>query len=99
MVRRGLHEMATHGLSLDAFESQADRDEGIYGDHLRRILVLLARDEALCDVVRGILRGEPSPDEESFYRLRSSGVMTGDSAQDVRPRCRLYHTYLSRHLL
>jgi hypothetical protein len=25
--------------------------------------------------------------------------MAGDSARDVRPRCRLYETYLKRHLL
>src|SRR5205085_6717773 len=43
LVRRGLHEMVSEHVSLDAFETVADRDEGPYGDHLRRILVLLAR--------------------------------------------------------
>jgi class 3 adenylate cyclase len=99
LVRRGLHEMVSHGLDLPTFERQADRDEGIFGDHLRRILVLLARNPELCDVVRMILRGQPCPTQESFYRLRSAGVMGGDSARDVRPRCRLYATYLERHLL
>jgi tRNA A-37 threonylcarbamoyl transferase component Bud32 len=99
LVRRGLHEMATGGLGLDAFEAVADHDEGPFGDHLRRILVLLARDPALGEVVRRVLRGEPCPTMEDFYRLRSAGVMAGDSARDVRPRCRLYETYLRRHLL
>jgi hypothetical protein len=99
LARRGFHEMTTNNLELDAFEALADRDEGPFGDHLRRILVLLARDPALCEVVRGVLRGEPCPTVEDFYRLRSAGVMAGDSAQDVRPRCQLYATYLKRHLL
>jgi serine/threonine protein kinase len=99
LVRRGFHEMTTNNLDLAAFEALADRDEGPFGDHLRRILVLLARDPALCDVVRGVLRGEPCPTVEDFYRLRSAGVMAGDSAQDVTPRCQLYATYLKRHLL
>jgi hypothetical protein len=99
LVRRGLHEMTTGGLGLDAFEAVADQDEGPFGDHLRRILVLLARDPALADVVRAVLRGGPCPAVEDFYRLRSAGVMAGESAQDVRPRCRLYETYLKRHLL
>ncbi|MFL6332185.1 MAG: AAA-like domain-containing protein [Pyrinomonadaceae bacterium] len=99
LVRRGLHEMATGNMSLDAFEAVADHDEGPFGDHLRRILVLLARDPALGEVVRRVLRGEPCPTTEDFYRLRSAGVMAGDSARDVRPRCRLYETYLKRHLL
>jgi hypothetical protein len=98
LVRRGLHEMVTAPMDLPAFEAQADQDEGIYGDHLRRILVLLARDEALCGVVRGVLRGEPCPTADSFYRLRSAGVMGGASARDARLRCRLYESYLSRHL-
>jgi hypothetical protein len=99
LVRRGLLEMVTHDLDISAFEAQADRDEGIFGDHLRRMLVLLARDPDLYEVVRGVLLRRPCPTPESFYRLRSAGLMAGTSQQDVRPRCRLYETYLSRHLL
>ena len=99
LVHRGLHDMETQNMSLDAFEDLADRDEGPFGDHLRRILVLLARDPALGEVVKDILRGRPCTTTESFYRLRSAGVMSGDSARDARPRCQLYATYLERHLL
>jgi hypothetical protein len=97
-VQRGLHEMAAHGISITALEAQADRDEGIFGDHLRRMLVLLVRDPQLCEVVSGVLRGRPCPTPESFYRLRGAGVLAGDSAQNVWPRCQLYATYLERHL-
>jgi hypothetical protein len=99
LVRRALHEMVSQQLSFDVLERQADRDEGIFGDHLRRMLVLLARDPALTEVVRGILQGMPAPNPESFYRLRSAGLMTGTSPVDVHPRCRLYATYLQRHLV
>jgi len=99
LVRQGLLEMVTHGLSIADLEAQADRDEGMYGDHLRRMLVLLVKDPELCDVLRGVLAGKPCPTPESFYRLRSAGVIAGDSAHDVRPRCPLYATYLKRHLL
>jgi DNA-binding SARP family transcriptional activator len=98
LVRRGLHEMATRGLEIGALEAQADRDEGIFGDHLRRMLVLLAREPELCAAVREVLRGQPCPTAESFHRLRSAGVLTGESAQDVWPRCQLYRNYLERHL-
>lgn len=99
LVRRGLHELATRGVDLETFEAEADHDEGIFGDHLRRILVLLARDPELTEIVRGVLRSEPCPTPESFYRLRSAGVMHGTSQNDVRPRSRLYALYLKRHLL
>jgi hypothetical protein len=99
LVRRGLHEMVTTGMDIGGFEAQADRDEGIYGDHLRRILVLLARDPERLEITRAALRGEGCPTAESFYRLRSAGVMVGSTTRDVRPRCQLYASYLSRHLL
>jgi hypothetical protein len=99
LVRRGLHEMNQHKIRLDVLEERAPLDEGIYGDHLRRILVLLARDPALTEIVKTILQGQPCPTAESFYRLRSSGIMRGTSQSDVQPRCQLYAIYLSRHLL
>ena len=63
------------------------------------MLVLLVKDPGLCDAVRDVLRGGPCPTPESFYRLRSAGVMAGESAREARPRCRLYEAYLTRHLL
>jgi hypothetical protein len=99
LAGRGLREMVTHDLSIAAFEAQADRDEGVFGDHLRRMLVLLVKEPELCDVVRGVLRGQPCPSQDSFYRLRTSGILAGESSRDARPRCQLYATYLERHLL
>jgi hypothetical protein len=99
LVRRGLYEMSTGGASFVAFEAQAGREEGAYGAHLLRLLVLLARSPDLTEVVRGILSGQPCPAPESFYRLRSAGILVGTSPYDARPRCQLYATYLKRHLL
>ena len=98
LVRRGLQEMASRMIGIADFEAQADRDEGIFGDHLRRILVLMAKDPALTDVVRGLLRGQPCPTPESFYRLRSAGVIIGGSQSESKFRCQLYASYLKRHL-
>jgi hypothetical protein len=98
LVRRGLHELATHGLDITTFEARAGTDHWIFGDHLRRMLVLLTRDPELCEVVRALLQGRPCPTPESFYRLWSAGVVTGDSEEDARLRCPLYATYLRRHL-
>ena len=47
----------------------------------------------------GSRSGEPCPTMDSFYRLRSAGLVSGDTAREVRMRCRLYENYLKRHLL
>jgi DNA-binding winged helix-turn-helix (wHTH) protein len=99
LVRRGLHEMAGRGITLEALEAEADRDDGPFGDHLRRLLASLAQDAALTEVVRAVLRDQGSPTAESFYRLRSAGVLSGDAARLARPRCALYASFLARHLL
>jgi hypothetical protein len=98
LVNRGLYEMAENHLDLTAFEEQAAGEDGLFGDHLRRIIILLTKDSALCDDVRRVLSGRPGLSPQSFYRLRAAGVMAGESPQDVRPRCPLYATFLKNQL-
>jgi AAA domain-containing protein/TIR domain-containing protein len=99
LARRGLQDLAKHGVNMDAFEKSAARDDGPFGDHLRRMLVLLAKDAELSAAVRSVLEGKPAMSRESFFRLRSAGVMSGDSAEEARLRCGLYADYLKRQML
>lgn len=99
LVRRALHEMAVQSIGLEALAAQLDLDGGIFGDHLRRNLVLLGKDLALTEAVREVLRGKRPISHEDFYRLRSAGLMAGIGPADVRLRCELYLRFLTRHLL
>ncbi len=99
LARRGLQELTKAGVTTDAFENSAGRDDGPFGDHLRRMLVLLAKDADLSAAVRSVLQGKPNMSRDSFYRLRSAGVMAGDSAEEARMRCGLYADYLKRQML
>jgi hypothetical protein len=98
LSHRGLYELVTSGLDVAAWEQRAPSDEGVFGDHLRRMLVLLSQDGELCDAVRAVLGGGPCPSAEAFYRLRSAGILAGESARDARLRCQLYSDYLQQHL-
>ncbi len=98
-MRRALHEMAGRGLRFAPFAERADSDDWIFGEHLRRMVVLLARDPDLSLALSEVLRGQPCPTHESFYRLRSAGVLVGGSGQAARPRCELYARYLARRLV
>lgn len=99
LVRRGLHEMVRHGVRIAEFRAAAARDGGIYKDHLRRIVLSLHRDPALCAAVRGMLLGESLPSDEAFSRLRSAGLLCGEAPEVGTFRCELYRLYLTRHLL
>jgi hypothetical protein len=98
LVRRALNELAQGHIRFEALAAEADRDEGIFGDHLRRMLVMLAKDTELTEVVRGVLQGRPCPNVGSFYRLRSGGLLRGDAMPEARLRCEIYASYLKRHL-
>jgi hypothetical protein len=98
LTRRGLNAMRSQGLDIAYIEAQAEEEEGLFGDPLRRMLVALRQDAGLCAAMRSILQGNACPDVESFYRLRSAGIILGNSTQNAQPRCHLYRRYLERHL-
>ena len=97
LVNRALSELSDRSVTFEQLLAGAVRDEGIFSDHLRRIIVMLAKDQELGDVVSGLLQGRPCP-AASFYRLRSAGVVNGDSPAQVLIRCELYAQYLKAHL-
>lgn len=98
LTHLGLHQLVTRGLSLAGLKRLAHQEDALFGDHLRRMLRLLSREEELLHAVRELLSGRPCPAGEEFYRLWSAGVVVGDSAYDARLRCGLYAAYLERHL-
>ena len=95
--------MAESDLGIVALEAQADRDDGVFGDHLRRMLGSLMsagpQDSHMSDAVRTVLKGGGGLAMESFYRLRSAGILTGNSPNDAELRCGLYRMYLAGRLL
>lgn len=98
LIRRGFNEIVAHHLPFAEFLKIAYHDEGPFGDHLRRIVMLISKETNLAAVVRGVLTGKPCPDYDSFYRLRGLGVLVGESKDKVHLRCELYAHYLKEHL-
>jgi DNA-binding SARP family transcriptional activator len=93
LVRRGLNELAK-GVDLATLESSADHEESPFSDHLRRLQFLLNREKDLELAVRDLLRNRSCPVGAPFYRLRSAGVILGDTPESAHLRCGLYFRYL-----
>ncbi len=98
LVRRGLRAMVAKQMPLDVLDAEADHENGLFADHLRRMLHPIYRDQTLVEAVACLLRDAPLPPDDSFYRLRSAGVIVGSSADDARLRCDLYRRFLVRRL-
>lgn len=62
------------------------------------MLASLAQDQTLLQAMIAVISCGLCPSDESFYRLRSAGLIAGDSANDARPRSKLYAAYLKEHL-
>lgn len=100
LTRRGLDELtANSGLAFAQFAKEAGRDEGVYGDHLRRMYLSLCQDKTLVKGIQVLLEGGAQLSAEIFYRLRTAGLVQGDSLAEVDIRCRVYEEYLRLHLL
>jgi DNA-binding winged helix-turn-helix (wHTH) protein len=98
LAQRGLYEIYQHKTSLAALEQNAIREDGPFGDHLNRLLISLQQDRDLLQELRGLLLSGSSLSNSAFYRLRSAGVLSGETADEPRPRCDLYSRYLKKHL-
>lgn len=96
LVRRALHEMARRGVGFPAVAAEASQEGGLFGDHLRRLARLLQQDSELAQSVQAVLHRGRCPDEQSFYRLRSAGVLRGEQSDRAELRCQLYREYLLR---
>jgi DNA-binding winged helix-turn-helix (wHTH) protein len=99
LVQRALYELHEGAFDLATLAAQAAHDEGPFGEHLRRLLVSLTRDAELCAAVSGVLAGRTDLSLAHFYRLRSAGVLVGETANAARLRCALYENFLRRHLI
>ena len=99
LAQRGFQALVEHGLDFPTLEATAAEEDGPYGDHLRRILVLLAQNKERCSAVSDLLSGRSTPDAETFYHLRTAGLLIGSSMQNAQFRNDLYAAYLRRHLL
>lgn len=89
LVQRSLYEVA-RGMSLTTLETEGERDGGLFDDHLRRLFVVLGRAPELVEAIRHLLTGSALPSPDAFYRLRSAGILAGNSSHEPRFRCRLY---------
>lgn len=98
LVRAGLDQAANGADEVERLLATADSDEGIFRDHLRRLLLAVSRTSNLVEVLRAMIAGQGFPKPDDFYRLRAAGILAGAAPQQARFRCPLYASYFARQL-
>jgi len=92
LVRRALYLVASGQMDAEAFLANATRDDGPFGDHLRRHLFRFRDKPDLRQAMAQILAHNTCPDDLLFFRLRGAGLARR-AGSAVVPRYGLYTTY------
>jgi hypothetical protein len=99
LVRQALFTMSTGDFSLSQLNGVASEEKGPFGDHLRSYSWRLRSEKGLMESLKEILRKGSCEFETHFLRLRSSGLIKGESASRAQLRCKIYKDYFQRHFL
>ena len=94
LVRCILNELITRNLAFEDLPSYIEKNETVLTDHLKRIFLMLSRDESIVKTIKKFLQHQEIESYNHFLRLRSGGVLIG-SQERPRFRCQLYENYLS----
>ncbi|WP_254173782.1 AAA-like domain-containing protein [Planktothrix pseudagardhii] len=100
LVRKALYEMARSRLTLEEFIKISPTEEGLYSDHLRRLLFNLNQNDGeLAKAMKRVVASEnPVRLEGNLgFKLRSMGLVKF-RGNDVIPLCNLYRLYFSDRL-
>ena len=97
LVRRALYLVASGQTSPEALIASAARDDGPFGDHLRRHLFRFRDKPELRKAMAQIVAHNTCSDDLLFYRLRGAGLVQRAGAALV-PRYGLYATYFRERL-
>jgi len=98
LVRQALYELVSNSIVVADLLASAATDDGPFGGHLQSYLLRFREHADLIQPMKAVLLTGECPDDVSFYRLRSIGLVRGPDRKHVQPRCGLYNQYLGARL-
>ncbi len=98
LSRQALYLLSTDKVTAQQLEQQVARQDGPFGDHLRRLSSIVGQSQALRDALLQILGNNKCQNEHSFQRLSAAGLVTGADRNHAQLRCRLYKDYFRHNL-
>jgi hypothetical protein len=98
LTRRALDLLAAGTLDFGTLIETADRDDGPFADHLKRVLFAVSQAPDVLDTLRSTLSFVPISDSDAVQRLIAAGVLRETPEGKATVACDLYAQYLARHL-
>jgi len=98
LVRRAFEQLAWGDMDFATLIESADRNDGPFGDHLKRLLVAVSQFPEVVSALRSSLNAPVFTDADAVQRLVAAGVLREDLDSNAIPACDLYALYLDRYL-
>ncbi len=98
LVRQSLYAIARNGWDINQLRTEAVKETGPFGDHLRQWVWRLRENRDLQDELRNVVSHRRCQDENRFIRLKAAGLVQGETRNNVTLRCHLYELYFKDHL-
>jgi hypothetical protein len=98
LTRRALDVVKRGVMDLPTLLANADRDDGPFGDHLKRILVAVSQLPEVMAALRSSLDSPQLREVDGLHRLVSAGVMYQTGDNKLAYSCELYRRYLQGHM-
>jgi len=99
LVQVALDRLSTGDMDLATFLEVADRDDGPFGDHLRRLLSTIEPFSDVKSALRSSLDLADRANLESLERLIAAGILRREESGVFTPACDLYTQYLQARVL
>jgi len=93
LVRVSFNQLVKENSDLSGLEANATAENGPFSAHLRHAASLVTSEGSLVNAVACLLNGKGCPGVESWFQLRSAGLVAGDSPAQARFRCKLYDRF------
>ncbi len=98
LARRAYDWLVTTQGSISDLDEFAANEVGPFGDHLRRLLLVISRDKGTLEEVGRVIRGEEPDDERTVYDLTAGGLLRRGSPEKPLFRSPVYRRWLEARL-
>ena len=99
LSRKVLDLAANQGKPLVSIQADASNEDGLFGDHLRRLLLACSRDAHTKAEVILFLQGKPFLDPKTQWRLIAGGMIVRTGTGQLEFRVPAYRGFLTRYLI
>lgn len=98
LSRRAFDVLARGQMTLSQLLATADRDDGPFGDHLKRVLISVSQLPQVMEALKSSAVNPAVQESDGYQRLVSGGILVHADNGQLKYRCELYRRYLQSHV-